>query len=158
MHITNYQMHNVLKVYTNHLSRDRFEKSGRPMIRKPNSDMVRISSGGKRQNLIDRVAADIVSRITQEGIGKSERQDAQPESLAEEPIGGHPVSQNRTARFEYNVLNGRAEKETNTLSVEDAGFLIQRIDELTGGTEGRETESSMSHPDGKKSETSSDGT
>lgn len=157
MHITNYQMHNVLKIYTNHLSRDRSKKSDRPMIRKPHSEMVQISSEGKRQDLIDRVAADIVSRVTQEGIGNGGGLDAQPESLVEEPIGGHPSSQNRTARFEYNVLNGRAEKETNTLSVEDAGFLIQRIDELTGGTEGRAEGKSATHSDGKKTETFSDG-
>ena len=38
-------------------------------------------------------------------------------------------------RIEYNVMNGSTEKKTNTLSVENAGFLIRRIEESTGGPE-----------------------
>ena len=149
MHITNYQMHNVLKVYTNHLSRDKTDKSGRPTIRKPNSDKVRISAEGKRQNLIDRVAADIVARITKEGIGGST-------APAKETINRYSTSQNKNAQFEYNVMQGGAEKETNKLSVENAGFVIRRIEELTGGQDGGDTEVTLNPSDRMRPEAVSD--
>ena len=132
MHITNYQMHNVLKVYTNHLSKERTHKSGQPKIRKPNSDMVRISDEGKRQNLIEKVAADIVARITKEGINASSSTKA---NNKKDNVSHHTSLEKNNARFEYNVMNGSAEKESNSLSVENAGFLIRRIEEMTGGSE-----------------------
>ena len=132
MHITNYQMHNVLKVYTNHLSKERTHKSGQPKIRKPNSDMVRISDEGKRQNLIERVAADIVTRITKEGINASSSTKA---NNRKDNASDQITLEKNNAQFEYNVMNASAEKESNRLSVENAGFLIRRIEELTGGSE-----------------------
>ena len=132
MHITNYQMHNVLKVYTNHLSKERTHKSGQPKIRRPDSDMVRISAEGKRQNLIEKVASDIVARITKEGINASSSSEANDKA----ENSSHQTSlAKKNARFEYNVMHGSAEKESNSLSVENAGFLIRRIEELTGGSE-----------------------
>ena len=142
MHITNYQMHNVLKVYTNHLSKDRTDTSGRPTIRKPNSDRVRISAEGKRQNLIDRVAADIVARITKEGIGDND-------DSTKEPVSDYSAPPKRNTQFEYNVLQGDADKEMNKLSVENAGFLIRRIEELTGGTDGGHTGMTLNPPNEK---------
>ena len=147
MQITNYQMHNVLKVYTNHLSRERTDKSDRPTIRKPNSDRVRISAEGKRQHLIDRVAADIVARITKEGIDGSDSRDSHA-VIQKETINDDSSLQNRNSQFEYNVMNGSAEKETNTLSVENAGFLIRRIEELTGGSDEGETDMISTQPAG----------
>ena len=138
MHITNYQMHNVLKVYTNHLSKESSQKSGQPKIRKPNSDMVRISNEGKRQNLIERVAADIVARITKEGINAS---SSTADNNKKDNVSHQRSLEKKNARFEYNVMNGSAEKESNSLSVENAGFLIRRIEELTGASEPVEDES-----------------
>jgi hypothetical protein len=145
MHITNYQMHNVLKVYTNHLSKERTHKSGQPKIRKPNSDMVRISAEGKRQNLIERVAADIVARITREGINASSSSEA---DIKKGNTSHHqPSLEKKNARFEYNVMHGSAKKESNSLSVENAGFLIRRIEELTGGSEPDEVASTSTGSD-----------
>ena len=134
MHITNYQMHNVLKVYTNHLSRKRSAKSGQPTIRRPQTEFVRISAEAKRQNIIDRVSADIVARITKEGIDGGGIPGADT-GIPANPSGEHSAARNRSSRFEYNVLDGSAEKKTNTLSVDNVGFLIQRIEELTGNTD-----------------------
>ena len=149
MHITNYQMHNVLKVYTNHLSKDKTDTSGRPTLRKPNSDRVRISAEGKRQNLIDRVAADIVARITKEGIGD----DAAP---AKETASNYSKPPNRNTQFEYNVMQGGSGKETNKLSVENAGFLIRRIEELAGGPDSGHTDMTLNPPDEKSPDIVSD--
>lgn len=151
MHITNYQMHNVLKVYTNHLSKDRSQTSGQPTIRKPNSDKVRISDEGKRQNLIDRVAADIVARITKEGLDSSASADSNT-AIKKDILGKHSSFQNKRAQFEYNVMHGNAKKEINRLSMGNAGFLIRRIEELTGGPDADETKLTSSpfengHPD-----------
>jgi hypothetical protein len=139
MNITNYQMHNVLKVYTNHLSKDRTHTNGQPKIRKPNSDMVRISAEGKRQNLIERVAADIVARITKEGIDTSTSSEADI-ATNKEKLAKQPSPQKKNAQFEYNVMQGSEKKSINRLSVENAGFLLRRIEELTGGSEPMKTD------------------
>ena len=102
MHVTNYQMENVLKVYTSQLSRPRAPVSG--------GAGAGMSAGGKRQNLIERIAADIIARIRNGGY-RPVREAAAVRALEQES--GNPVAapENRPARFVYNVIRGRAEKK-----------------------------------------------
>ena len=129
MYITNYQMHNVLKVYTNQLSKCRAPAPDNRAVRKPVSDAIDISIEGKRQNLIERIASDIVARI-RNGGNKDNRETKITENLKEESIGPSRVPNSGNAKFIYNVIRGEAEKKTNTLSVEDADFLARRFEEL----------------------------
>ncbi|MGB5422061.1 MAG: DVU0524 family FlgM-associated protein [Desulfobacterales bacterium] len=129
MYITNYQMHNVLKVFTNQLSRCRAPVPDRLTDRKPTPDAIDISTKGRRQNLIERIASDIVARIRNSG-GRDSSVTRITENLKEESKGPSRVSNSRNAKFIYNVIRGKAEKKTNTLSVEDADFLARRFEEL----------------------------
>ena len=130
MYITNYQMHNVLKVYTNQLSKCRAPVPDRLAVHKPMSNAVDISTEGKRQNLIERIASDIVARI-RNGGSKDNSETRITENLKEESKGPSRAPNSRSnAKFIYNVIRGEAEKKTNTLSVEDADFLARRFEEL----------------------------
>ena len=129
MYITNYQMHNVLKVYTNQLSKDRLPVPDNRAVRRPVSDATDISIDGKRQNLIERIASEIVARI-RSGGNKGTGETRGAENLKKESKGPNRAPARRNATFIYNVIQGEAEKKTNTLSVEDADFLARRFEEL----------------------------
>jgi hypothetical protein len=122
-------MNNVLKVYTSQLS-----KCGAPVpdslaVRKPTSDAIDISTEGRRQNLIERIASDIVARI-RNGGSRNNRETRITENLNAESKGPSRAPKSRNAQFIYNVIRGEAEKKTNTLSVEDADSLAKRFEEL----------------------------
>jgi len=141
MYITNYQMHNVLKVYTNQLSRYRAPVPDNRAVRKPVSHAVAISIEGKRQNLIERIASDIVARI-RSGSNKGNEDTRVTGNLKEESKGPSRAPNSRNAKFIYNVIRGEAEKKTNTLSVEDADFLARRFEELVRKMMDRSAQSS----------------
>ena len=82
MQIPSYQIQNVLKVYSRQLSQgkilSRSNKFGSDI--KTSADSVTISSEGKRQAIIDKVAANIVDRIITEGPQeKNEEKIYQPD-------------------------------------------------------------------------------
>ena len=129
MYITNYQMNNVLKVYTSQLSKCRAPVPDSLAVRKPTSDAIDISTEGRRQNLIERIASDIVARI-RNGGSRNNRETRITENLNEESKGPSRAPKSRNAQFIYNVIRGEAEKKTNTLSVEDADSLARRFEEL----------------------------
>jgi hypothetical protein len=129
MYITNYQMHNVLKVYTNQLSKGSPPAPDSRAVCKPVADAIDISNEGKRQNLIERIASDIVARI-RNGGGRDDREMSINVNLKAESKGPSRAPNDRNAKFIYNVIRGEGEKKTNTLSVEDADFLARRFEEL----------------------------
>jgi hypothetical protein len=129
MYITNDQMHNVLKIYTDQLYKFRAPVSESLPACKPNADVIAASADGTRQNLIDRIAADIVARI-RNGGGQSDGEPTMTESLGQEPNDRNKISDTRNDTFVYNVIRGESAKKTHTLSVEDADFLARRFEEL----------------------------
>jgi hypothetical protein len=130
MYITNYQMHNVLKVYTSQLSKCRAPVPDSLAVRKPTSDAtIDKSTEGRRQTLIERIASDIVARI-RNGGSRNNRETRITENLNAESKGPSRAPKSRNAQFIYNVIRGEAEKKTNTLSVEDADSLARRFEEL----------------------------
>ena len=129
MYITNYQMHNVLKVYTNQLSKYRVPMPDNRAVRKPVSGAIDTSIEGKRRNLIERIASEIVARIRSDG-NKGNRETRVTANLEEESKKPNRAPDSRRAKFIYNVIQGKAEKKTHTLSVEDADFLARRFEEL----------------------------
>jgi hypothetical protein len=129
MLIPTHQIHNVLKVYSKQLSQTRMIERQKELGRKQPTDNVTISAEAKRQSIIDKVAADIVDRITQSGpqddvekqiVGKLETEIGQPVSFANR----------REDQFVFNVIDGNNEKTTNTLAIENSGFLINRLEQL----------------------------
>lgn len=65
MQITNYQMQNVLKVYSRQLSKNTLsKKNNTASAEKQQPDKISISIEGKLKAIYNNVATDIVDRIT----------------------------------------------------------------------------------------------
>ncbi|MDX9786585.1 MAG: DVU0524 family FlgM-associated protein [Desulfobacterales bacterium] len=129
MQIPAHQIHNVLKVYSKQISQTRLIERQKALDQQQPSDRIHISAEAKRQSIIDKVAADIVDRITRSGP-----QDDVDKEIVDKLEGelGTSVSfkGQRDDKFVFNVIDGNNKKTTNTLEVENAGFLIKRLEQL----------------------------
>ncbi len=130
MQIPSYQIQNVLKVYSKQLSQgkmlSRNNKFG--VANKVSADSVTISSEGKRQTIIDKVAANIVDKIITEG--PKEENEAQITSQIERELGKKINFSKDKTQFTYTTIDDNNNKSTKTLSVEDSQFVVKRMTEL----------------------------
>lgn len=129
MQIPSYQIQNVLKVYSRQLSQGKImsrNKSGNSNI--SSADSVTISSEGKRQAIIDKVAANIVDRIITEG--PKEKNEEKITSQIEKELGKKINFTKDRNQFTYTVIDENNQKTTHTLSVEDSKFIVKRMTEL----------------------------
>ncbi len=129
MYVPSYQILNVLKVYTRQLSQPSDGLGASAGGEKPLIGKINISDEGKRQAVIDKVAADILERISRFG---SMEADALPEEGGLSLAGNleRPPSRKETAHFAFNVIDASNEKMGLNLPVEDSRFLSQRLEEL----------------------------
>lgn len=129
MQIPSYQIQNVLKVYSRQLSQGKIlSKNKFGNINKVSADSVTISSEGKRQAIIDKVAANIVDRIITEG--PQEKNEERITSQIEQELGKKINFTKDKNQFTYTVIDENNEKVTHTLSVEDSKFIVKRMTEL----------------------------
>ena len=129
MQIPSYQIQNVLKVYSRQLSQGKIP--GRNNIANANkisADSVTISSEGKRQAIIDKVASNIVDRIITEGP-KEKTQEKTTSPIEKEPGRNINFTKEKN-QFTYTKIDENNQKIIHTLSVEDSKFIIQRMAEL----------------------------
>jgi hypothetical protein len=129
MFVPAYQIHNVLKVYTRQLSRPMDGAGDSAGGGKPPIGKINISDEGKRQAVIDKVAADIVERISR---FESLAADA-PTAQGDPPPAGNlprPAPRQKSAQFTFNVIDGSNQKKTCNLPVNDSSFLSRRLEEL----------------------------
>ena len=131
MQIPSYQIQNVLKVYSRQLSQgkllSRSNKFGTD--NKVSADSVKISSEGKRQAIIDKVANNIVDRIITEG--PREKDDAHITGQIEKELGKKiDFTTKGKNQFTYTTVDQDNNKVTRTLSVEDSRFVVKRMTEL----------------------------
>ena len=131
MYIPNYQIHNVLKVYSRQVSQSRIIERQKDLATKTSADKIDISAEGKRKMIIDKVAADIVDRITQFGPKDPIEQDIVNQLRNEI---GNPVESNKENEqdqdFVYNVIDDENNKTTNSLSMEGTHFITKRLEQL----------------------------
>ncbi|MGD8761318.1 MAG: hypothetical protein PVG87_03315, partial [Desulfobacteraceae bacterium] len=73
MHIPSYQMHNVLNVYSKQLSQNRIGGNSKNLFQKSLTDQINLSPEGKRKATIERVAKEILDKITH--LGKQNTED-----------------------------------------------------------------------------------
>ncbi|WP_022664532.1 DVU0524 family FlgM-associated protein [Desulfospira joergensenii] len=129
MQIPSYQIQNVLKVYSRQLSqgkiltRNKFISSN-----EASADSVSISSEGKRQAIIDKVAANIVDKIITEG--PKEKSEAQITDQIEKELGKKINFTRDKNQFTYTAVDKDNNKVSKTLSVEDSKFVLKRMTEL----------------------------
>ena len=130
MHIPSYQIQNVLKVYSKQLSQQKFLAKNKALEQNTASaDSVTISSKGKRQAIIEKVATNIINKITMEGPKEQveETITSQIEQELGKKINFNSIKENK---FTYTYIDENDKKVTKTLSIEDSDFVMQRMTEL----------------------------
>jgi hypothetical protein len=128
MQIPSYQIQNVLKVYSRQLSQGKMLSRKLGVTDKTSADNVTISSEGKRQAIIEKVAANIVDRIITEG--PKEQNDEQITEQIEKELGKKLDFAKGKNQFTYTSVDENNEKVSQTLSVEDSIFVVKRMTEL----------------------------
>jgi pyruvate/2-oxoglutarate dehydrogenase complex dihydrolipoamide acyltransferase (E2) component len=129
MFVSSYQIHNVLSVYSKQLSQDRGVQKQKAGNKKPLSDQINLSTEGKRRATIEKVAKDILNRISHYGSHneiKASKLDRPRENLKD-----HFESDNKKeTTFVFNVIDDLNKKTTTALSVKDKSFLMNRLEQL----------------------------
>ena len=129
MQIPSYQIQNVLKVYSRQFSqgkmlgRNKFSDAN-----KVSADSVNISSEGKRQAIIDRVASNIVDKIITEGPNEQDQNEITDQ--IEKEMGKKIDFTKGRNQFTYTSVDENNNKIAQTLSVEDSTFVVERMTEL----------------------------
>ncbi len=114
MQITNYQMQNVLKVYSRQLSKNTLSKKNNAAAEKPQADKISISIEGKLKAIYNNVTADIVNRITSGDQGdKPEKTDHEIAKQFQHKI---EKEKNNKTEFFYNTIDN-SKKKTSSLSI-----------------------------------------
>jgi hypothetical protein len=119
MHIPSYQIHNVLNTYSAQLFKACLSEIDQPSGGSQLAELQMVREV-QRRALVDKIAIDIVQRIT--------RLDSLTSSFS--ASGDIPSDSNSTDShfdaFVFNMLDTRNQKIVRTLSVENSIFLIQR--------------------------------
>ena len=102
MQIPSHQIHNVLKVYGKQLSQTRILERKKGLGAPETTDKINLSAMGKRQAIIDRVAADIVERITQSG--PRDKVDQEIVNKLETELGQQIEFNEKNSAFVFNVI------------------------------------------------------
>jgi len=140
MHVPSYQMHNVINVYSKQL-RQAMGSEGKgkmPEIRQ--SNRINLSPEEIRQAMIEKVSKDILDKISSFGL-PSESGQRKTEYANINPDSGALPSKTEKKAFVFNAIDSINQKSTNTLSVDDSSFLIQRLDQLAKKASDKRTES-----------------
>ena len=129
MQVSTYQIHNVLNVYSKQLSQDRSTPKFKAGYKRNLADQINLSNEGKRKATIEKVAQDIVSKISDFG-SRSKSKTGQPDRLEERNEDQFESDHKREAPFVYNVIDELNKKTTTALSVKDTSFLVNRLEQL----------------------------
>jgi len=139
MFVSSYQIHNVLNVYSKQLSQDRNAQKLKPGNEKTSSDQINLSTEGKRGATIERVAQDILNKISR--YGSTNEIKKQEQDLSRENAKNSLESDNnKETGFVFNVIDDLNQKTTNALSVKDTEFLIDRLEQLAKDSVQKDTD------------------
>ncbi|MBW2195879.1 MAG: hypothetical protein JRD47_03005 [Deltaproteobacteria bacterium] len=129
MHITNYQVHNVLRTYSKQLSLSKRAVHKRlTSVNQP--DNITISGEAKRKAVIEKVTKDIVDRIVHSGPRNNVEQEAFAE-LENEYGKNLATEEDVNTEFIFKVIDKDKSEEIKTLSIEDSKVLRTRLEEIT---------------------------
>ena len=129
MFVSSYQVHNVLNAYSKQLSQDRSAQKLKPGNSKQPLDQINLSTEGKLRATIERVAQDILSKISNYGAKGEIKTQEQDPSRKNAKSNFESDKQKETA-FVFNVIDDLNKKTTTALSVKDTNFLIDRLEQL----------------------------
>jgi hypothetical protein len=131
MSLSVYQVNNVLRVYKDQL------RHGRTMNRsagnqKPTPDRISISPEAKRKILVDKIAADIANRITNEGPQDSIEQEVFKQ--LEDTYGTQlDMAEEGSTGLVFKSIDEKGET-IKSLSIEDSKFLAHKLHDIARET------------------------
>ena len=129
MNVPNYQMYNVLKVYSRQLKQNMAGKRGLKVPQNLPVDRTQLAPEEKRQATIKKVSKNILDKIAHYGRLK----------VYHQRISGHARAPSNEATslhkpdnrmFVFNEINTINQKSKNSLSVHDSSFFIKKFDQL----------------------------
>ena len=128
MHVPSYQINNVLKVYSKQVGESRAlnRQKDLGLDTMPTGDKINLSAEGKRKAVIDKVASDIIHRLTTTGASGEKEVEAGVQ-LRREASGGQDVQRRKEGRFVYNFIGEDNEKTTSTLAMGPSDFSQRRM-------------------------------
>ena len=129
MFVSSYQIHNVLNVYSKQLSQERGVQKQKAGNKKPLSDQINLSNEGKRRATIEKVAKDILSKISRYG-SKGEIKASKRDRPGDDLKNHFESDKKRETTFVFNVIDDLNKKTTTALSVKDTNFLISKLEQL----------------------------
>ena len=129
MFVSSYQIHNVLNVYSKQLSQDRGVQKQKAGNKKPLSDQINLSTEGKRRATIEKVAKDIISKISHYGYN-DEKKESRLDRPRENLENHFEPDTKKEKTFVFNVIDDLNKKTKTALSVKDKGFLMNRLEQL----------------------------
>lgn len=129
MNVSTYQIHNVLNVYSKQLSQDRSAPKLKSGYKRNLTDQINLSPEGKRRATIEKVAQEILSKISDYGA-KNERKTEEQDRFEEKEKAHFESNHKREAAFVFNIIDELNKKRTTALSVKDTDFLVNRLDQL----------------------------
>ena len=130
MYVPSYQMHNVLNVYSKKLRHNISSKDQRNSKKLP-VDQVDLTSDRKRRATIEKVSKEILDKIIRLGTQSDSAPHGRSEHITSSKDKGCAMAIPNKAGFVFNIIDTINKKSTNTVSVEDSKFLIQRLDQLS---------------------------
>ncbi len=129
MFVSSYQIHNVLSAYSKQLSQDRGVQKLKAGHKEPLSDRINLSTEGKRRATIEKVAKDIISKISH--YGSNNEIKASTLDRPRENLKNHFESDTKKeTTFVFNMIDDLNKKTTTALSVKDKSFLMNRLEQL----------------------------
>jgi hypothetical protein len=129
MQIPAYQIHNVLKAYSKQVSQNKLNaKAHSSGMSNTPVDKISISAEGKKQGIIDKVAADIVQKITQNESGQKIEKDL-VDKLEQEFSQKINFSDSSEKNFSYYEIDGSS-KTKNTFSFKEFEVVKKKMEEI----------------------------
>jgi len=140
MLVSSYQIHNVLNVYSKQLSQDRSAQKLKTENKKQSSDRIHLSTEGKRKAMIEKVAQDILSKISHYGsrVETKTKEQGLPQEQAKSSL---KSDNKKETAFVFNVIDDLNKKTTTAISVKDTNFLIDRLEQLANDAVEKEADS-----------------
>ncbi|MBF0119740.1 MAG: hypothetical protein HQK79_12970 [Desulfobacterales bacterium] len=124
MVIATHQIHNVLKVYSRQLKNNSLLGKEKETLGEQNfTDRINISLEGKRQAILNKVASDIVEKIT--------RIDSDDKSLNEGKDNiNKDIKVEENQQFVFNIIDNKDQKKKTALSLENSNLFAKRVEDL----------------------------
>jgi hypothetical protein len=116
-----------LNVYRSQLSQAKPDQAGNSGSRPPGSDTVRISVEGKSQSIMEKVADNVLKKITSVEPGFDFGEEMADRTRSD--TGGATMAE-KDNKFIFNTIEGDNRKETRSIAVDDSQMLMDRLNQL----------------------------